>query len=640
MRSAVIVVAYKNSPKELAGLKKQIVSIGYRPSAIFIVDNSLKNRGFAGGINLALRRAIGRGFDHFIVLNPDIDLRPIGKKDIEAVLRRFDVAGFAMQQNKTIYYGGEIDRWRLSGGLVSKKPKERYAPCDFVSGSFLAFSKKVIDAVGFFDESYFMYYEDVDFCRRSRQAGLRVGIDAKIVYDHWEVSQANASKSRLLARNRLKFFLRHSNRRQKIYEVLRLPKTLLEARSRYFTNFVSLNISSVVVKTANFVLFLFLIRFLSPSAFGLYSVVWAQVNILSPLLDWGTTAYGLVYLTRDKKKLSSLISLRFFLALVVFFLTMITVTVWHFKPGLIVYILLLSFIFFANAASGSYLILNSITERLYRSSWLSAVFNLASTALVIGVLLFSSNLQSVFGAFAVSYILYTLINVFLMFRENKPAFPPLRKVLPDWFKIVKKSYIFVVIGVFAGLYYRADVFLLHALKGDRAVGIYSAGYKFLDALMFIVASYNLTATPVFVRLAKSDPGSLKKRLKKDLVFLTVGGWAVAVVGSRFAPVLSLILKGEYLLAIPVIKIVLFALPFILVTSLFLNAIYALKKAGLVIWIFVGQAVINISLNLLLIPRYSYLASAWITVVSEMLNTFMAFSLFFLIFRRSTKPTKP
>jgi len=74
----------------------------------------------------------------------------------------------------------------------------------------------------------------------------------------------------------------------------------------------------------------------------------------------------------------------------------------------------------------------------------------------------------------------------------------------------------------------------------------------------------------------------------------------------------------------------FALPLILVSSVFLNAIYVLKKAKVVIAIFFFQTIINFILNVVFIPKYSYLASSYITVISEVLNVGMLFLAFRLI----------
>jgi len=125
-----------------------------------------------------------------------------------------------MKQRNKAFYGGEIDPWRLSGGLIEEKPKNQYVTCGFVTGSFMVVKKEVIDKVGFFDEKYFMYYEDVDYCFRANKAGFRVGVDTKITYQHSENSRKNKLKSKWLAKSRWRFFWKYANWKQKIREMV------------------------------------------------------------------------------------------------------------------------------------------------------------------------------------------------------------------------------------------------------------------------------------------------------------------------------------------------------------------------------------------------------------------------------------
>jgi len=46
-------------------------------------------------------------------------------------------------------------------------------PVDWITGAFIGLRRELFDKIGGFDEDYFMYDEDVDFCLRARQAGFR-----------------------------------------------------------------------------------------------------------------------------------------------------------------------------------------------------------------------------------------------------------------------------------------------------------------------------------------------------------------------------------------------------------------------------------------------------------------------------------
>ena len=223
---AFIVVLYKTPQADIIRLENEIENMKLSSFVTYWIDNSSNGAGYAAGVNEGIRRGLIDGCDIFIALNPDISLQSITANNIYDVSSEFAVWGFAMRQNNTVYFGGEIDKWRLSGGLEQTHPPQRYASVNFISGSVMGFSKQVVQTIGMWDESYFMYYEDVDYCERARKAGLQVGIDSSVVYDHFEVSQANKKKDVWIAKSRWNFFWKYSNVKQKMREIARLPKTI------------------------------------------------------------------------------------------------------------------------------------------------------------------------------------------------------------------------------------------------------------------------------------------------------------------------------------------------------------------------------------------------------------------------------
>ena len=92
---------------------------------------------------------------------------------------------------------------------VSPPPTNAAQECDWVSGACMAVRREVFDSVGLFDEGFFLYFEEVDFCRRARQAGWACWClaDARVV--HFE----GASTGIRTARRRLPSYWFASRRR-------------------------------------------------------------------------------------------------------------------------------------------------------------------------------------------------------------------------------------------------------------------------------------------------------------------------------------------------------------------------------------------------------------------------------------------
>ncbi|MBI5122901.1 oligosaccharide flippase family protein [Candidatus Roizmanbacteria bacterium] len=629
MKTGFIFVLFKTPKSEINRLKQEVKDLKFKDYEIYFIDNTDNHQGYAAGVNQGIKNALKDNCELFIIANPDISLTFLKTLSLLDGAAHFDIWGLAMKQQDKIYYGGEIDRWRMSGGLIDKKPKSRFIPTDFVSGSLIFIKKKVIDKIGFFDEKYFMYYEEVDYCYRAKKVGLNVGINSKLSYEHFEVSQDNPTKEFYLFKNRLKFLLKYGSFKQKVYELIRLPKTVFEEIKKrpFYLNFFSLNISSIINKILHFVLFLILINYFKPEEYAVYTLAWTQIGLLLPLLDFGTTSYGLVNINDSiEKKVRELFSLRFYLSLITFFLTILLAILFHYPSSILVPIILLSFVIFANMFSGTYLILTSIKQKSYLASIVSMVFQVFLVlTLIVGVLV-TKRLLSVFIITFVLYNIYSFIN-FLFVKEDVGHLS-LKINLKEWLVIIKKSFVFLLISLLAGFYSKTDVLILNFLKGKQAVGIYSAGYRFLDALMFIVASYNISSMPIFSKLAKEKKGNIfVNKIKKDVVLVFLIGIIIALGFYFMGPIiLPIFFKSTYFQSIQVLRIIIFALPLILLTSVFLNSLFALNKAKTVIYIFLFQLILNIGLNLFFIPRFSFFASAYITIIGELINTLLTFAI--------------
>ncbi|MDO8741737.1 MAG: oligosaccharide flippase family protein, partial [Candidatus Roizmanbacteria bacterium] len=485
MKIAFIFVLYRTPKSEINRLKQEVKDLKFKNYEIYFIDNTDNHQGYASGVNAGLKEAIKDDCELFVVANPDISLLHLRGDVLLDAARYFDIWGLAMKQDGKIYYGGEIDKLRMSGGLIEKKPKNRFVLTDFISGSLMFIKRSVINKIGLLDESYFMYYEDVDYCFLAKKSGFKIEIDSKLSYVHFEASQDNPQKEFYLFKNRLRFLFKYGTFKQKIYEFMRIPKTVFEEiRKRpFYLNFLSLNISSIVNKIFHFILFIILINYFKPEEYGVYTLAWTQVGLLLPLLDFGTTSYGLVHINDSiDKKIRELFSLRFYLSLITFVLTIILAVLFHYPTSVLVPIILISFVIFANMLSGTYLILTSIKQKSYLASIVSMIFQILLVfSLIIGVLI-TKQLMTIFVVTFVLYNLYSLINFLLVKREVGSL--SLKINLKQWSVIIKKSFVFLLISLLAGFYSKTDVLILNFIKGKQAVGIYSAGYRFLDALMF------------------------------------------------------------------------------------------------------------------------------------------------------------
>ena len=143
MKTGFIFVLYKTPSNEILRLKKEVKNLKINDLRLYFIDNSNNGLGYAAGANLGIKKAQKDNFDLFVVANPDISLKKISSQSLFDASKHFDIWGLTMKQQGKIYYGGQIDRWRMHGGLIEEKPKKRFITTDFVSGSLMFIIKNI-----------------------------------------------------------------------------------------------------------------------------------------------------------------------------------------------------------------------------------------------------------------------------------------------------------------------------------------------------------------------------------------------------------------------------------------------------------------------------------------------------------------
>lgn len=172
-----------------------------------------QNIGFARAVNQGLKYSRQKfNSDYFLLLNPDAYL----KKDcLEKLIKKIaseENIGLVAPSivdpkiNQPWFSGAEINWFlmkttHLSSGDYLLKTKS------YLTGCCLLIKKSVIDKIRFFDESFFLYYEDVDFSLRAQKAGFKIALEEKAICYHQESQSSDSEiKNYHLVKSGLLFF--------------------------------------------------------------------------------------------------------------------------------------------------------------------------------------------------------------------------------------------------------------------------------------------------------------------------------------------------------------------------------------------------------------------------------------------------
>lgn len=384
-----------------------------------------------------------------------------------------------------------------------------------------------------------------------------------------------------------------------------LYNTLVQFTGRFATSFLG------------FLTTIILARALGATGYGAYAKVYTLAAFFYLVSDFGLNA---VYIRRFKdnlKHLSMMNAIRtvffiFSLAIIAIFFILTRHYVfsarekWYallFVPTILLY--------------GYYTSLNCIFQLKLRydlsvlAGVLGGIFGLILLIVTLSWGLSFSILSVVLG-----YALTVFLGYFFARRLDFFVFFSQPFSLYEMVSFLKDAAPIGIMLFFNTMYVRADVFVLSAFKPNAEVGVYQLGYKFFE---FPLAFATFFANATFPHFVKSYADNVKKfwsQFHKSTFFL-IGVSLIFSLGAYFgAPLLSLI-KKEYIGSAVPLQIMSISYPIFFLTSALNWLLFIQKNEKALVWIYALSFVANIGANWYFVPRYSYIASSWITVFGEL-----------------------
>ncbi|MCA9874348.1 MAG: glycosyltransferase family 2 protein [Anaerolineales bacterium] len=193
-----------------------------------------ENVGFPRGNNLGIAKANGR---YILLLNPDTvvvgqalatlltylqdhpDVGVVGPQllnadgSVQSSRRRFPTLATAFFEStwlESMAPGSLLDRY-----YVRDVPDQQTAEVDWVTGACMMAPSALVEAVGGLDEAYYMYSEELDWCRRIKAAGWRIVYlpEAQIIhYEGKSSEQAVVARHINFQQAKLRYFRKYHSR--------------------------------------------------------------------------------------------------------------------------------------------------------------------------------------------------------------------------------------------------------------------------------------------------------------------------------------------------------------------------------------------------------------------------------------------
>ena len=225
---------------------------------------SEKNLGFAGGNNLGIAAAQG---DYLFLINNDTEVTPGLIERLSASLDANDQIGIISPQINyydepgIIQYAGftPMNYYTCRNACIGQFEPDQgqyrglLQPTGFIHGAAMMLRRAALEKAGPMAENFFLYYEEMDWCERIKEAGYEIWLDTHALIYHKEslaVGKNSALKEFFMNRNRILFIRRNAKLHQRLFfygyfAVLVMPRNIIQYLKGNTPGFIRVLFSAV-----------------------------------------------------------------------------------------------------------------------------------------------------------------------------------------------------------------------------------------------------------------------------------------------------------------------------------------------------------------------------------------------------------
>jgi O-antigen/teichoic acid export membrane protein len=375
-------------------------------------------------------------------------------------------------------------------------------------------------------------------------------------------------------------------------------------------------LNGIVTNILSFFALLYIARYLGPEKYGMYTFAFAFIYFFSFIPDMGIHQILVREAAKEPEKAGKLIGngtiMQICLSLVALFLAFVLINVINFPPSTksALYIASLGLLITGTGAYGI------IYEAKLRMEY-SLLFNLANRIvfLIFIFLAIANNME--LNVFIFASVLATFIHNLLMILFAKKLVNVSFDVDISLMKqLVKEAIPIAIASVFTVIYFRIDVLMLSFLRGDTEVGFYSAAYRLTEALVFLPTVITTSTFPLMSKYYKDSFDSFSFAYTRTFKYLFATGLLIAVLVTFASDKIIFIVYGlEYQSSAIALQILIWSTAIMFITTLISTTCVSSGNQQIVSKRAILAALLNVILNLILIPWIGYIGAAIATVLS-------------------------
>ena len=368
-----------------------------------------------------------------------------------------------------------------------------------------------------------------------------------------------------------------------------------------------------------FVLSIYIARRVGDIEFGKYSFAIAFSAFFMIFSDLGYHTFLFREVSKNKDSafdyLSNVIAIRMVLTIIFFGLLVLLINVMGYPDDtkIIVYL------FGGSTLLSSFGSVFKMIFRAFEKMEYETFTTMLTTSIqfIVGILILSLGYSLI--VLGISFVFLEAFDIVLNYAICRHKFvkPVLRFNKYFWKQSIKIALPICLSSVFGLIYIRIDTVMLSLMKGDAVVGWYNAAYNLTLGLTPFPDLFMNALLPIMMISSVSNKISLSAIYGRAFKYLFIIGLPLAVGTMLLADKLIFFLYGtEYGNSIIALQILAWDILLLFLYRCIYYVLLSVNKQNQVMMIAGITAAVNIALNLVLIPSYSYVGSGIATIISE------------------------
>ena len=393
---------------------------------------------------------------------------------------------------------------------------------------------------------------------------------------------------------------------------------------KYFANTSWLFFERILRILISFIVTIFVVRYLGPKDFGLYSYTisfaWLFASFSSLGLESISTREVVKFPERKDEINGTVFFLRLAGGIVAFVVTGVTLAIMQEETYTTILILIFSGSFIFQAFTSIEYYFRGIVNAKYNAYALSASVIISSGLKVLFIIQEASLIYFVIAA-AAEYV-FLAAGLVIVYRHNNLSIFSWKYSKQLASSLLKDSWPLALSGIVVMIYMRIDQVMIKNMMSDEAVGYYSAAVRLCEAWYFIPVTLCNAIFPAIVNAKNVNEQFYNNRMQKLYDLLTWLAIGIAIPVTIFsALIIQLLFGADFAAASPVLTVYIWA-----GVAVFLGVAssqYLINENFTKLSFFrtsVGM-VLNVVLNIIFIPMYGIIGSAVATLISYTISTF-------------------